>query len=67
MENELLGTAAEIPGLGAAHNAGPRAHYISGGSSGTLPLQDYVRVARDTSRIDVKRGDSFLQADAIGT
>ena len=26
-----------------------------------------TRFARDTSRIDVKRGDSFLQADAIGT
>jgi hypothetical protein len=30
MENELPGAAGEIPGLGAAHNAGPRAHCISG-------------------------------------
>jgi hypothetical protein len=29
--------------------------------SANLPLQDYGRFARDPSRIDVKRGDHFLQ------
>jgi hypothetical protein len=39
----------------------PESHSIEGDDG----LQHYFRVARNPSRVDAKRGDHFLQADAI--
>jgi hypothetical protein len=38
---------------------------ILGVLSATLPLPDYGRVARNSTRIDATRGDHFLQADLV--
>ena len=59
MESALLGAARETPGLGAAYNAGARAHYISGGSPAKQKLSE-PRFGRESCQLTLHPDSTHL-------